>query len=173
MQECARCANPLAYARDRATRASCRECRGACSVGEEWRPCAVNALLFACEPCTATIYGDREWVPGGDNRRCLWQCKSGFYQTNEPADCWPCSEAGLVCPPGKRKTGCTAYADAHCDASCVNSSMPLAGAEWSGVGCEWRCQGGHTRLVKSLFGWTEYACVSQAERASMPWSGWW
>ncbi len=173
MQECARCANPLAYARDRATRASCRECRGACSVGEEWRPCAVNALLFACEPCTATIYGDREWVPGGDNRRCLWQCKSGFYQTNEPADCWPCSEAGLVCPPGKRKTGCTAYTDAHCDASCVNSSMPLSGAEWSGVGCEWRCQGGHTRLVKSLFGWTEYACVSQAERASMPWSGWW
>jgi hypothetical protein len=173
MQECARCADPRAYALDPTTRASCRQCRASCAVGERWKPCPVNGTLFACEPCEATLYGDREWVPGSDNRACLWRCKEGFFQTSHPADCWSCSGAALACPLGKRLTPCSAYADAHCDLSCVNATMPLANAVWSGVGCEWRCADGATLYAKSLLGWAEYACVLEAERASLPWGGWW
>jgi hypothetical protein len=70
-------------------------------------------------------------------------------------------------------TACSAYADANCDRPCVNGTMPQANAVWSGGGCEWRCADGFTLLAKSFFGWTEYACVSQLELSSMPWSGWW
>jgi hypothetical protein len=51
--------------------------------------------------------------------------------------------------------------------------MPLANAVWSGVGCEWTCVDGKTLLTKTLFGWTEFACVDSEELAARPWSGWW
>jgi hypothetical protein len=70
-------------------------------------------------------------------------------------------------------TACSPYADAHCDRGCVNGSMPLANAEWSGVGCEWRCAEGSALYTKAFLGWTEYACVAEAERSSAPWGGWW
>jgi hypothetical protein len=174
MQECARCADPRAYALDPSDRASCRACRAACDPGEEWKPCPVNGTLFACEACAARIYADRRWVSGADNRGCLWECARGFFQSGDPPECWPCSDAaGLVCPPGKLLTACTAYADAHCDAACVNSSMPASNAEWSGAGCGWRCVRGSTLHTRAFLGWTEYACVSEAERSSVPWAWWW
>ena len=174
MRECARCVDPLAYALDPADRASCRACRGACAAGEEWKPCPVSAALFACEACAAPLYADRQWVAGADNTGCLWECRRGYFQSGDPADCWPCSDAGgFGCPPGKVLTACSPYADAHCDRGCVNGSMPLANAEWSGVGCEWRCAEGSALYTKAFLGWTEYACVAEAERSSAPWGGWW
>ena len=157
MTACGRCASETAFASDGASGASCRECSRECAMGQRWGPCPLRPGWFTCVPCTPQLQATQEYVTGGDNRECWWQCLDGHYASE--GGCTRCTTQ--PCPPGYIFNQCTSYADRDCSTPCVNSTMPAENAEWA-TGCEWRCAPGFDLQRKQVVTWVEYACTAQA-----------
>jgi hypothetical protein len=155
MTACTACAGQT-FASNATSGASCSVCVASCPVGQRWMPCpSSTAGMFECVPCELEMQAAQEFVPGGDNRECWWQCLSGHYE--DKSECWPCTAD--ACPPGSIFVPCTAYTDRVCSPTCVNSTMPGENAVWS-TGCEWDCAPGFALQERWVVAWAEYACVS-------------
>ena len=155
MTGCVGCASPTAFASNATSGASCSDCTASCPPGQRWMPCpGSQAGMFTCAPCAVELGATQEFVPGGDNRECWWQCLSGHYE--DTSECWPCTAD--ACPPGSVFIPCTGYTDRVCSPTCVNSTMPSENAVWS-AGCEWDCAPGFALQQTQVVAWTEYACV--------------
>ena len=149
---CMQCADPQQYARDSTSAASCATCDSTCAPGYKATPCPINHKAFECQLCPQLAPG-QTWVEDASNVNCYWSCPPDQYIG--PDGCNPCTP--LQCPPGFTLTPCSSYADANCDQTCTNATMPLENAHFS-EGCAWACDEGFVDVTSTYTGWMEYSC---------------
>ena len=151
---CAACAVSGTYAKDPAASASCTTCSASCGVGFRAVPCPLDKELFECRACPDLVF-PQEWVQSATNDKCYWTCPGGYYLGS--SGCVQCTSP--ECPAGFLSSACSTYADASCDISCVNATMPLQNAHFSEA-CAWECDAGYKQVETVYEGWADYVCES-------------
>ena len=160
---CQNCSGRGQFAPDPAS-SVCAQCdQGGCALRKGWRwkqACPTGGSNYSvCEPCPGGLPDNATWTsvradpvrPERALEECAFDCLPGYYHAD--LTCVACN-ASRVCPAGRKFTGCSAWADSHCDVECSDPDRPLIYSHWvagdseaSQIGCQWECDAGRSLVV--------------------------